>query len=251
MGSDKPRILAFKATGNLGDNMQTVALSRLVGPAVAFWRDQACSFPSSKAPSVAAGFIFGPKWWGAKNTVLAGVFYPISSPSFIRWVKASAYPVGARDPYTYRSLVANGIPSELVGCVTLTLPRYSGPRSGEVYVDVKGVESPVTHKIPTTLSFSEEWDLCLKYLDLYRRASLVHTTRIHVAMPCIAMGTPVRYLGPMDGRASIVREIGLRPGEPCLPSVDWIRSRYLAFLRRYVKIDESRTEFFKPEEPSA
>jgi len=40
-------------------------------------------------------------------------------------------------------------------------------------------------------------------------ASLVITTRLHTALPCMAMGIPVVFFGsPTDGRTSIVRDIG-------------------------------------------
>ncbi|MBM3795166.1 MAG: hypothetical protein FJW31_14095 [Acidobacteria bacterium] len=57
--------------------------------------------------------------------VLAGV----SGPQFrkqadLRWLKAFGQPVGARDRQTVDALTAAAIPASLIGCATLTLPRY-------------------------------------------------------------------------------------------------------------------------------
>jgi hypothetical protein len=54
----------------------------------------------------------------------------------------------------------------------------------------------------------------LKYardlIEFYRdNGRLVITTRLHCALPCIAMGIPVVFFGdPTDFRTSIVRDIG-------------------------------------------
>lgn len=57
--------------------------------------------------------------------MLAGV----SGPQFrkqadLRWLKAFGQPVGARDRQTVDALTAAAIPASLIGCATLTLPRY-------------------------------------------------------------------------------------------------------------------------------
>jgi len=43
-----------------------------------------------------------------------------------------------------------------------------------------------------------------------KKAALVVTTRIHCAMPCIAMGIPVIFVGPKSYRTQIVEEVGLK-----------------------------------------
>ena len=51
----------------------------------------------------------------------------------------------------------------------------------------------------------------LKLLYIYKRyAKRVVTTRLHCALPCIAMGIPVIFFGnPDDYRTSIISELGL------------------------------------------
>jgi len=45
----------------------------------------------------------------------------------------------------------------------------------------------------------------LKYLK--ENAKIVYTSRLHIYLPCIAMGIPVKYVGKIDGRTAIVKII--------------------------------------------
>jgi hypothetical protein len=129
-------------------------------------------------------------------------------------------PIGVRDAATGRFLEALGIRTETTYCLTLTFPRRPrAPTAGKVYiVDAEDIAIPkslrkgaikMTHSMPplgpeATLPFAQ------KLLDLYRDdACLVITTRLHTALPCLAMGIPVVFFGsPADGRTSVVKDIG-------------------------------------------
>ena len=52
----------------------------------------------------------------------------------------------------------------------------------------------VSHSCPVSMSHEERFALALNLLKKYSRAKLVVTSRIHCALPCIAMGTPVVLL---------------------------------------------------------
>jgi len=223
-----PRILAFHGTGNLGDLMQTVALSRLIGRARAVFRDQPGMDPERKGTLVASGFLLAPLREPPDDIVLCGIRYPCWHPPYRSWIASARKTIGARDPDMRQDLLTLGVPAVLTGCATLTLPRYHGPRRGVLHVD--DPHPGLTHKIPHTLSFREEWNLCLERLDLYRRAAVIHTTRLHVALPSIAMGTPVVYKGPMDARTSILKYLGIRPGRPSLPDAALVSSLALTFV---------------------
>lgn len=224
--------MVFSGTGNLGDMVQAVALSRLLGPTDAFFRDQPHLTPPEPRLGVAAGFLLGPFYQPAERLLLAGVWYPAYHEPHIPWISRSSHPVGARDPDTYGHLRKRGIRTEMVGCVTLTMPEYTGPRSGTISVDTDGPGERLTHDVPKTLGFVDEWKLAVERLSKYRTASVVHTSRIHVALPCVAFGTPVRYVGPRDGRTSIVEEVGLRWGKISAPDPSGLREIYLSFLER-------------------
>jgi len=129
-------------------------------------------------------------------------------------------PIGVRDAATGRFLESLGIRTETTYCLTLTFPqRERAPADGKIFiVDAQGIAIPrslrkravkMTHRIPplgpdATLPFAQ------KLLEMYKeRASLVITTRLHTALPCMAMGIPVVFFGSRaDGRTSIINDIG-------------------------------------------
>lgn len=128
--------------------------------------------------------------------------------------------IGARDPDTTQFLRSIGVEAETTYCLTLTLPtRAAAPPDGKVYlIDTDDINVPkalrkgavkVTHFMPP-LDHRVTFPMARQLLDLYRdTASLVITTRLHAAMPCMAMGIPVVYFAnPSEGRANIVRDLG-------------------------------------------
>lgn len=121
-------------------------------------------------------------------------------------------PIFCRDEATMFLLRRKGIESYISGCATITLPkRKSSPSKGKIFlVDVpveveehmpneyleKGIRCKHEGHIKK-LPFSEEERLEIdvharKMLDMYEReASLIITSRLHAAAPCIALGIPV------------------------------------------------------------
>ncbi len=129
-------------------------------------------------------------------------------------------PIGTRDKASADFLRSLGVKAEVTYCLTLTFPqRQQAPRDGKVFlVDAESIAVPralrsraikVTHTVApvghqVTLPYAR------RLLDTYRdQASLVITTRLHAALPCIAMGIPVVYFGRRsDGRTTIIEDIG-------------------------------------------
>lgn len=67
-----------------------------------------------------------------------------------------------------------------------------------------------THILPSTHSVSQRFKKATEYLEDYRMAELVVTSRIHVALPCIAMGTPVIFLnGGFSHKMDLTRFEGI------------------------------------------
>jgi len=118
-------------------------------------------------------------------------------------------PVGARDTFTHRVLEEHGVPSYFSGCLTLTIanPYKNEDRDNIVYVvdlpsNVEKIirrqcKMPVvrlTHHGKDPSAFSGDQELLSRaeiLLDQYQRAKCVITSRLHVAMPCLAFETPV------------------------------------------------------------
>lgn len=132
-------------------------------------------------------------------------------------------PIGCRDFFTRDLLLANGVDAYFSGCMTLTLQRPEGVVPGDdvLLVDVDdGVAdllpaawrphvAHVTHDydLPTRLMKKVEnrtgistmpyrLNKARGLLRRYAGARLVITSRLHCALPCIAMGAPVLYVVP-------------------------------------------------------
>ncbi|QNN23315.1 polysaccharide pyruvyl transferase family protein [Planctomycetales bacterium ZRK34] len=134
-------------------------------------------------------------------------------------------PVGCRDTRTLELLEKQRIPAYFSGCLSLTLSRCDVPRNGRVFfVDVFGPDAQghvrasagdawwtaipesirrmsthVTHRMAKVYSHAERQKRARALLELYRNAHLVITGRLHCALPCVAMGTPVVMVIPDGG----------------------------------------------------
>lgn len=121
-------------------------------------------------------------------------------------------PIGCRDEATYKSMKRNGISAFFLGCTTITFPRREyEPVNGKAYIiDLhpsalgyipdKIKKNAVYYRQdvplkgrPQTIDTAHEMERISRdrYRELYSKASLVLTSRLHVASPCIAMGVPV------------------------------------------------------------
>jgi hypothetical protein len=120
------------------------------------------------------------------------------------WLRAHG-PVGARDEWTLDLLHRNGIEAWLSGCLTLTLQRPADvPR--ERYIVLNDVDDEIhqltrkqtgaaivksTHLDRITRSSGRRFAKAEQLLRLYAGAAYVVTSRLHCALPCLAMGTPL------------------------------------------------------------
>lgn len=232
------RLLVYGDCGNIGDAIQTVAMARLLGGASAgVWRDAPMPTQYADVPFVVNGWLGKGTPVDDPNCLFAGVHLGYREPHYIRWIRESRFPVGARDEHTRGLLAANGIASELIGCATLTLPRYSGPRRGRYSIDVETVPGTQfeTSIIPN-LTWAEQWDLAVHRLEQLRRAELVYTRRLHVVLPCLAFGTPVvfpltAYQDLFDkSRLGLLHTVGMTYDEPVELDVAPFADRFTQFL---------------------
>ncbi|MGD9669444.1 MAG: polysaccharide pyruvyl transferase family protein [Hyphomicrobiaceae bacterium] len=131
-------------------------------------------------------------------------------------------PIGVRDAATASFLNSLGISTIKTHCLTLSYPtRPSAPRNGKVFiVDAENVYVPsnlrkgalkLTHMMPP-MDYRVTVPLAKQLIETYRdEAKLVITTRLHAALPCMAMGIPVVFFSnPSDPRVSIVKDVGGR-----------------------------------------
>jgi len=131
-------------------------------------------------------------------------------------------PIGCRDHDTKDKLLALGIKAYFSGCITLTLNNPFGPEveRKEILIvdpfymfnyDKKYIQYCLDILIPekykSDVKFVSQWrdksdqstiEEKIKdseaLLDRYAKARLVITSRIHCALPCLAMETPVYFM---------------------------------------------------------
>jgi hypothetical protein len=209
----------FEKAFNLGDDIQTIAVSRLLPRVDGYLSRESLDAAKESGIICLNGYFMNSDHWPPAPG-LTPVFFSfhitpnaektICSPAGIRYLKAHE-PIGCRDVGTVRILKDHGVDAYYTKCLTLTFERRDRElSSGKVYV--VGVSKAARSIIPRSLRKRAIWvdqakvrlpsvpsDLKFRLanhlLNVYRQtASLVITSKIHCALPCIAMGIPVVFI---------------------------------------------------------
>jgi hypothetical protein len=152
-------------------------------------------------------------------------------------------PIGCRDRATAKMLSERGIKTFYSKCLTLTFTRRSSePENGKIFlvdIDPKKIPLPeaierkavrVSHSVPHIYPDEVKLLMAKSLLDMYKNeARLVITTRLHCALPCIALGVPVIFFGnPDEYRVAILPDLGVpiyrRPNKVGQIIYRWLRS---------------------------
>jgi Polysaccharide pyruvyl transferase len=220
--------LVYK-TRNLGDEIQSLAAMRFL-PRVDAWvdRDNLATFDATSDLSLILNGWFGerPSSWPPSSAIhpllislhlspLVGTFdlARVSAREFFLKEPAIRYlhhygPVGARDLDTLEVLEKHQVPAYFSGCLTLTLQPTAGvaPTEEIVLNDVPDevvsfVKQQTSRKVVVTTHLDDvtpfgeaRLSKARELLRLYQPAHLVITTRLHCALPCLALGTKVILL---------------------------------------------------------
>lgn len=135
--------------------------------------------------------------WGLPVSTLDGAGYD---------ALAACAPIAARDVRTANRLAKLKIPHTLTGCLSLLLEHPPMPRRGviccdapeevvnllrEFRQDVETVTHALTKPVP---DFDARMANAKAMLTRYASAEMVFTRRLHCAMACLAVGTPVLLL---------------------------------------------------------
>lgn len=237
------RLHSYHGTQNLGDAIQSLALLRLckeLRPDLQYgWVDRDDNLDRDEL-QLGNGWL-GDRWTPCNDAILCGVH--LAQPRAFMMADSRCEnpnvqsPVGSRDPYTHDALVTYGIPSEMIGCATLTLPRYEGPRGGSWRVDSPDGDFPdclsLTHRIASNVSWEIQQSAASVSLSLYHNAKAVYTSRLHVLLPCIAFGTPVAltHIPPNEERRfSLAKYLGVEVGnKPKTYDASELAAKFRAF----------------------
>lgn len=229
--------LTFKNTDNLGDDIQSYAQTRFL-PQIDCYveREQLDTFAYEEDPDETVSVIMNAWFLHAKfnwppSDAINPLFVSSHFSRYDRFGIGYAFldgiggeylrrhsPIGVRDEATKEALEEREIPAYMTGCLTLTLQLDSSQeRQGIVFCDVSddivqqvtsfaGADTPiscVSHSVNprehSKLSYEERFAMVRERLGVYKSAKMVVTTRLHCALPCLALGTPVLLLVGDDG----------------------------------------------------
>jgi hypothetical protein len=168
-------------------------------------------------------------WPPADNIVPLIISFHINGENMLNEKKTEYFkqyePIGCRDYSTLRKLKRCGVNAYYSGCLTLTLKRDPSIERSDttVFCDPFGYDlegryyqpGDSLHQDYMNRLFGSKLDVtrCVHVthraetgnndtrsakakglLELYQRAKLVVTSRIHCAVPCLAFGTPVLFI---------------------------------------------------------
>ena len=128
-------------------------------------------------------------------------------------------PIGCRDTFTLNLFKSLGIDAYLSRCLTLTLknPFSQYERGNEIivvdpfmfYLNMKFKNNIIKNLVPKSLhkniinfshhqvpykNIDKRMEYTERLVDRYAKAHLIITSRIHAALPALAMGTPVLFI---------------------------------------------------------
>ena len=167
--------------------------------------------------------IFFNGWWGSSsnrswsppsslNPVMVSIHAQRGKmvKAWADYAKKRNQSIGCRDLATLDHMQSHGVSAFLSGCMTLLIrnPNVAGTRNAKIYiVDVNSTylrlipkhvreKAVVLHHSVTSRGRHrvERFIRAYNLLKIYASAKLVITQRLHAALPCVAMETPVIFI---------------------------------------------------------
>lgn len=228
-------LITFQNTENIGDDIQSYAVIRFL-PKIDYYieREKLDLFipeKKEKVLTITNGWFLHSKI----NFPISPYIYPIYiSTHFSAYnsggikdeylnsytrEKLNEYgPIGCRDTGTIKLLEKNSINSYFSGCLTLTIEKDKKLKK-EDYICIVDIDKEAEEYLKNNISSSTKiskkthqlnasenkllpWEQRFKnvkeLLDIYQKAKLVITSRLHCALPCLALETPVLLLYDED-----------------------------------------------------
>ena len=219
-------IMYYKETDNIGDDIQTYTAIRFL-PHIDYYVDREdlnCFIPENKeyvSIIMNGWFMHNKAAWPPSpylNPLLTSIHFTCLEKIDVgekylqglgeEYLKQHQ-PIGCRDNETQKRLERNGIENYFSGCMTLTINPFENIEKKDyiclVDLDEKSTNlvkantnreiKEITHDLnqeeTKNKSFEKRMEEVEKLLKTYQSAHLVLTNRLHVALPCVALGTPV------------------------------------------------------------
>ncbi|MDX2414626.1 MAG: polysaccharide pyruvyl transferase family protein [Bacteroidales bacterium] len=224
-------IVAYSNSINMGDEVQSLAAKRLL-PSVDYYIDRSNinkRVSDEEISLICNGWFTGApsNWPPAENIIPLFISFHVTnsnkSKKLIPSAKLKDYyskfgPVGCRDLKTLELFRTAGIEAYYSGDLTLTLENEFSERTDDILlVDplrhnytaeyrneiikqiVPGKYSDAVKIVKQRrsnidISNEDRFNDAEKLIEQYSRAKLVITSRIHCALPCLALGTPVYFI---------------------------------------------------------
>ena len=240
--------LQYRGLDNAGDYIQSIATERLMPPVIERHdRDMLkIASPESLSCVIMNGWFSHdpgnclpispniiPVFWGFHITDWNNGWEYFLKDETLSYLKKHE-PIGCRDPFTAYKLKENGIETFVSRCLSLTLPLRKEQAAKKYIFIVDGEQLKIpehikkeaisfTHHISAHHSEQTRWLFSKHLLYQYAaNAKLVITSRLHCALPCIAMGIPVVFFGNKDDyRVSWISELGIPINAVGEKNIDW------------------------------
>ncbi|MDD3304268.1 MAG: polysaccharide pyruvyl transferase family protein [Clostridia bacterium] len=223
-------LLVWKMTDNIGDDIQSYAAKRFL-PKIDYYIDRESldtflPFDKEEVAMIMNGWYLHHK----ENFPPSEYIIPHLTSMYFstgdNWtIEKSVYltkygkeylekfgPIGVRDFATGERLSQLGIKNYFSGCMTLTLPKFNNVKKGD-YICSVDLGEEKNEKLRTyykdknqeiiytaqaldpdknsRLTYEQRFENIEKLLKLYQGAKAIITTRLHCALPCLALGLPV------------------------------------------------------------
>lgn len=234
---------------NLGDYIQSIAARQFLPKPydeVLIDRDTLKYYNGPRAKMIMNGWYFLDKNNEVCSDKIDPVFVSVHinndeedvSQTTIDYLKKHE-PIGCRDYYTQKLLSKRGVNAYFSGCLTTTLDKTYKVDDSERTEDIIFCDYKIgwykeadeqlkklkkydfnnvvytNHDVSKNLTDKGRFEITDELLKKYARAKLVVTTRIHCALPCLALGTPVILINShydkkrFDGLYSLLNTIGI------------------------------------------
>lgn len=229
-------LMYYKETDNIGDDIQTYTAKRFL-PSIDYYIDReelSCFVPKEKeyvSMIMNGWFLHNKQAWPPSpyiNPLLLSMHFTqleeIDVGDYYLTGMGGKYlkdrgPIGCRDEETNKRLQSKGIETYFSGCMTLTLQKFENVEKQD-YICIVDSRPDVIEKVKANTdkeikelthwviqeqirekTVEQRMQEVEELLKTYQAASLVVTERLHVALPCLALGTPVILVHKKDYEA--------------------------------------------------